>query len=88
MAKAFCRATGQEIAMYHSINTRRRGKKRQELKGIAAEAAWRVPVEAKDLPGRVPYMTGMPVFCTENIATELGLSKGSIGTLVSIKYVE
>ena len=27
MAKAFCRATGQEIAMYHSINTRGRGKK-------------------------------------------------------------
>ena len=30
----------------------------------------------------------MPVFCTENVATELGPSKGSHGTLVSIKYVE
>jgi hypothetical protein len=30
----------------------------------------------------------MPVFCTENIATELGISTGSPGTLVSVKLEE
>ena len=30
----------------------------------------------------------MPVFCTENLATELGISNGSPGTLVSIIYEE
>jgi hypothetical protein len=89
MAKVFSTATGQEIVFHHSIDTRGKGKKQQELKGIAAEAAWRVAVkEAKDLPGRVPYVTGMAVFCTDNIATELGLSKGSMGVLVSIQYIE
>ncbi|KAJ6505645.1 hypothetical protein C8R47DRAFT_920325, partial [Mycena vitilis] len=36
----------------------------------------------------VPYMPGMAVFCTENLATELGISNGSPGTLVSIAYEE
>jgi hypothetical protein len=36
----------------------------------------------------VPYMPGMAVFCTENLATELGISNGSPGTLVSIVYEE
>jgi hypothetical protein len=75
--------------MYHSIDTRVRGRRLRELKGMAAEAAWSVPVKSvRDLSGRVPYLTGMPVFCTENMATELGLSKGCIGTIVSIRYVE
>ncbi|KAJ7031473.1 hypothetical protein C8F04DRAFT_1041409, partial [Mycena alexandri] len=30
----------------------------------------------------------MPVFCTENIATELGISNGSLGTLISLVYEE
>ncbi|KAJ6512935.1 hypothetical protein C8R45DRAFT_812553 [Mycena sanguinolenta] len=89
MAKTFASATGQETNIFHSLDTRGRGKNRKELKGIAAEVAWQVPVkEADDLGGRVPYVPGMPVFCTDNIATELGLSKGSLGTLASIKYVE
>ncbi|KAJ6510847.1 hypothetical protein C8R45DRAFT_793072, partial [Mycena sanguinolenta] len=89
MAKAFRTASGQEAVLYHSVDTCGRGKERRELRGVVAEAAWRVPVkDAKDLPGRVPYLTGMPVFCTDNIATELGLSKGSMGTIVSVKYVE
>jgi hypothetical protein len=88
MSKAFAQATGQEVALYHSIDTRGKGKSRRELRGVAAEAAWSVPVkEAEDLPGKVPYVSGMPVFCTDNIATELGLSKGSMGTLVAVKYV-
>lgn len=36
----------------------------------------------------VPYIPGMPIFCTENLATELGISNGSPGTLVSIVYEE
>jgi hypothetical protein len=89
MAKTYGRITEQEAVMYHSIDTRGRGRKLRELKGMAAEAAWRVPVKnVRDLPGRVPYLTGMPVFCTENMATELGLSKGCMGTIVSIRYVE
>lgn len=34
----------------------------------------------------MPYIPGMPVFCTHKIATELGLSKGSLGTLISLTY--
>jgi hypothetical protein len=37
---------------------------------------------------KVPYVPGMPVFCTENIATELGISNGSPGTLISVIYEE
>ncbi|KAL1724913.1 hypothetical protein EV714DRAFT_171954, partial [Schizophyllum commune] len=59
----------------------------KELAGIAAEAAWRVPPKtADDLGGKVPFIPGMPVFGTENIATELGLSKGSLGTLIDVVY--
>ncbi|KAJ3881168.1 hypothetical protein F5051DRAFT_290444, partial [Lentinula edodes] len=86
-AKAFARATGQEFHVYHSTDTRGRGKNKKVIKGVAAEAAWRIPVkDAQDLGGKVPYIPGMPVFGTENIATELGLSNGSLGTLVSLTY--
>nr|GAT48229.1 ATP-dependent DNA helicase [Mycena chlorophos] len=89
MCQAFADTTAQESAIYYSVDTRGRGTNKQELKGIAAEAAWRVPVkEANDLGGKMPFVPGCPVFCTENIATELGISKGSMGTLVSLKYVE
>jgi hypothetical protein len=89
MSCAFSRATGQETSLYWSIDTRGRGKARRELVGVAAEAAWRVAVkEADDLSGKLPLVSGMPVFCTENIATELRISKGCIGKLVSVKYVD
>jgi hypothetical protein len=89
MSCAFARATGQTSVMYHSIDTRGRGKSRRELIGIAAEAAWRVAVkEADDLSGRLPLVSGMPVFCTENIATELRISKGCMGKVVSVRYVQ
>jgi hypothetical protein len=59
------------------------------LVGLAAEAAWAVPVKkAKDLGSQVPFLPGVPIFCTENIATELGILNGSPGTLVSLKYEE
>ncbi|KAJ3804914.1 hypothetical protein F5876DRAFT_10838, partial [Lentinula aff. lateritia] len=86
-AKAFANATGQEFCIYHSTDTRGRGKNKKVIKSIASEAAWRIPVkDAQDLGGKVPYIPGMPVFGTENIATELGLSNGSLGTLVSLTY--
>ncbi|KAJ7825029.1 hypothetical protein B0H14DRAFT_2821490, partial [Mycena olivaceomarginata] len=89
MAEAFTTATGQDCHTYHSRDTRGRGRKRKQLTGLAAEAAWSVPVkEANDLGGKVPYIPGMPVFCTENLVTELGISNGSPGTLVSIVYEE
>ncbi|KAJ7615520.1 hypothetical protein FB45DRAFT_981599 [Roridomyces roridus] len=89
MAKAFAAATNQDAQVFYSCDTRGRGRSRVELKGIAAEAAWSIPVkEAEDLGGKVPYIPGMPVFCTDNIATELGISKGCQGTLVRVKYVE
>ncbi|KIK56959.1 hypothetical protein GYMLUDRAFT_142336, partial [Collybiopsis luxurians FD-317 M1] len=88
-AKAFAKAIGQEFHLYYSTDHCGRGKSKREISGIAAEAAWNVSVKsAQDLGGRVPYIPGMPVFGTENIATELGLSKGSLGTLVSIKFEE
>jgi hypothetical protein len=59
------------------------------LAGLVVEIAWSIPVkEANDLGGKVPYVPGMAVFCTENIATELGISNGSPGTLVSLVYEE
>ncbi|KAI5827647.1 hypothetical protein K523DRAFT_209259, partial [Schizophyllum commune Tattone D] len=86
-SQAFAEATGQEFALYYSFDTRGKGSNKRELKGVAAEAAWRLPVKtAEDLGGRVSYIPGMPVFGTENIATELGLSKGSLGTLVAVTY--
>ncbi|KAJ7191907.1 hypothetical protein B0H12DRAFT_968789, partial [Mycena haematopus] len=90
MAEAFAAATGQGCHVYHSRDTRGRGGKRQQLTGLAAEAAWALPVkDANDLGGKVvPYIPGMAVFCTENIATELGISNGSPGTLVSIIFEE
>ncbi|KAJ7203934.1 hypothetical protein C8J57DRAFT_966754, partial [Mycena rebaudengoi] len=91
MAKAFATATDQECHVYHSKDTRGRGgtRRRRQLTGLAAEVAWAIPVkEANDLGGKVPYVPGMPVFCTENIATELGISNGSPGTLISVIYEE
>ncbi|KAJ7036466.1 hypothetical protein C8F04DRAFT_930822, partial [Mycena alexandri] len=89
MAKVFAAATGQDYHIYYSRDTRGRGRKREQLTGLAAEAAWSVPVkDANDLGGKVPYLPGMAVFCTENLATELGISNGSPGTLVSIVYDE
>ncbi|KAJ7262008.1 hypothetical protein C8J57DRAFT_1030139, partial [Mycena rebaudengoi] len=89
MAKAFATATDQECHVYHSKDTRGRGGRRRQLTGLAAEVAWAIPVkEANDLGGKVPYVPGMPVFCTENIATELGISNGSPGTLISVIYEE
>ncbi|KAJ7239921.1 hypothetical protein C8J57DRAFT_1025641, partial [Mycena rebaudengoi] len=89
MAKAFATATDQECHVYHSKDTRGRGGRRRQLTGLAAEVAWAIPVkEANDLGGKVPYVPGMPVFCTENIATELGISNGSPGTLISVVYEE
>ncbi|KAL1698262.1 hypothetical protein EV121DRAFT_159926, partial [Schizophyllum commune] len=86
-ARAFATATGQDFALYYSTDTRGRGKNQKELAGLAAEAAWRVPPKtADDLGGKVPFIPGMPVFGTENIATELGLSKGSLGTLIDVVY--
>ncbi|KAJ7775635.1 hypothetical protein DFH07DRAFT_700662, partial [Mycena maculata] len=86
-AEAFASATGQEYQLYHAKDTRGRGRNKRQLSGLAAEVAWSIPVkEANDLGGKVPFVPGMPVFCTENIATELGISNGSLGTLVSIVY--
>ncbi|KAJ3889848.1 hypothetical protein GG344DRAFT_31082, partial [Lentinula edodes] len=86
-AKAFAQVTGQEVHLYHSYDTRGKGKNKKNIQGVAAESAWNIPMKkAEDLGGKVPYIPGMPVFGTDNIATELGLSKGSLGTLVSITY--
>jgi hypothetical protein len=87
MVGAFAGATGQDCDIYHAKDMKGRGSNKRQLMGLAAEIAWAVPVKkANDLGGRMPYILGMPVFCTENIATELGISNGSPGTLVSIAY--
>ncbi|KAJ7209878.1 hypothetical protein B0H12DRAFT_964388, partial [Mycena haematopus] len=89
MAQAFANVSKQEFHLYHAKDTRGRGSKKHQLTGLAAEIAWSIPVkDANDLGGRVPYVPGMPVFCTENIATELGISNGSPGTLVSVIFEE
>ncbi|EEB93395.1 hypothetical protein MPER_07952 [Moniliophthora perniciosa FA553] len=89
MSQTFAAATGQELHVYHAKDMIGRGRKRRQLNNLAREAAWAVPTKkAGDLGGRVMYVPGMPVFCTENIATELGISNGSVGKLVSIAFEE
>ncbi|KAJ3720732.1 hypothetical protein DFJ43DRAFT_963529, partial [Lentinula guzmanii] len=88
-AQAFAQATGQIFSVYYSRDSRGKGNTKKDLQGLAAETAWNVSIKsAHDLGGRMPYIPGMPVFAMENIATELGLSKGSLGTLVSITFRE
>jgi ATP-dependent DNA helicase PIF1 len=89
MAEVFAEVTGQPCNIYHAMDTRGRGSKKAQLAGLVAEVSWAIPVkDANDLGGKVPYMPGMSVFCTENIATELGLSNGSPGVIVSIVFEE
>ncbi|KAL0565069.1 hypothetical protein V5O48_016965 [Marasmius crinis-equi] len=77
-AKAFAAATGQDFHVYCSVDVRGARNKKCELQGLAAEVAWQVPVKkAQDLAGRLPLIPGMPVFGAENLAPELGISKGS-----------
>ena len=86
-AEAFARATGYSFHLYYALDTVGNGRNRRELINQAAEAAWNTPVKsANDLSGKLPIIPGMPIFITENIATELGLSNGSQGVLVSAKY--
>jgi hypothetical protein len=87
MSEALAEATCQEFPLYHSHNVVGHGRQKHQLTGLAAEAAWALPVKkVNDLGGCIPYLPGMPVFCTENIATELGVSNGSAGTIVHITY--
>ena len=87
--KAFAEATNQPFHLYHSFDYTSKGRKKKVLRNAAAEAAWAAPIKAaKNLSGKLPLIPGMPVFLVENIATELGLSNGSEGTLVSVKYEE
>ncbi|KAJ6487301.1 hypothetical protein DFH09DRAFT_1252834 [Mycena vulgaris] len=88
MAEAFAAVTGQGCHLPFEGYEGTRGKRRQ-LAGLVAEVAWAIPVkEANDLGGKMPYVPGMPVFCTENIAIEMGISNGSPGTLVSVIFEE
>ncbi|KAF8592083.1 hypothetical protein K439DRAFT_1244574, partial [Ramaria rubella] len=86
-SRAFAGATNQEFHFYYSSDTKGLGKCKHLLQNAAAIAAWNAPVKsAGDLSGCLPLIPGMPVFLTVNLATELGLSNGSEGTLVSVKY--
>jgi hypothetical protein len=90
-SKAFAETTGQGFHVYHSMDTipngRGKGSVRVQLRNLCREAAWNLPFkDTADLGGRLPLIPGMPVFLVKNLATELGLSNGSPGTLVSVKY--
>jgi len=87
-AEAFAKATHQEYHLYHSVDTKTIKGKLVTLKNAAAEAAWSAPIKvAKDLSGQLPLVPGMPVFLTENLAPELGLSNGAEGRVISLKYI-
>ncbi|KAL9933037.1 hypothetical protein V8E36_008292 [Tilletia maclaganii] len=89
MAEAFAAASGQEHHLYYSVDKSGRGDKQRSLRYLAADVAWKVPPKTSgDLHGRLPLAIGMPVFCTENIATEFGISNGSEGTVARIAYME
>ena len=86
-SQAFAKMTRQEFHVYHSTDSKGKGKNKYILQNAAAKAAWNGRVkDAKDLSGHLPLIPGMPVFLTENIATEIGLSNGSEGKLISVKY--
>jgi hypothetical protein len=88
-SKAFAQVTNQQFHVYYSEDTCGGGKKKFTLKNEAAEAAWNTSIKrAKDLSGRLPLIPGMPIFLTDNIATEIGLSNGSEGKLVGVNYKE
>jgi hypothetical protein len=91
MCKAFAESTGQGFYVYYSMDTiasgRGKGSERIQLRNLCREAAWNVRYKkADDLGGRLPLIPGMPVFLVKNLATELGLSNGTPGTLVGVKY--
>ncbi|KAL9939763.1 hypothetical protein V8E36_001580 [Tilletia maclaganii] len=87
MAEAFAVASGQELHFYYATDKIGRGNAQRALKNAAAAAAWAIPPKkAGDLCGRLPLLRGMPVFCTENIATELGICNGSSRSVVDVTY--
>jgi hypothetical protein len=81
MAKAFATATGQDCHIYYSRDTRGRGRKRKQLTGVAAEAAWSVPVkEANDLGGKV-LVQSIDIYdfcCSPNTQGPLPAGNGGI----------
>jgi hypothetical protein len=86
--EAFAKFTGQEFAVYYAADTVGRVGHQITLTGQNAIDAWNTPIKsnAKDLSGRLPLVVGMPIFVVDNIAVELGISKGSGGTLIGLKY--
>ena len=58
------------------------------MTGLNTVDAWNTPIKSngKDLSGRLPLLIGMPIFVVDNIAVELGISKGSGGTLINLRY--
>lgn len=87
-AQAFAASTGQQFAVYYAQDSVGRSSKKIVLTGQNAQDAWNTPIKslATDLSGRLPLIIGMPVYLVDNFAVELGISKGSGGTLISVKY--
>lgn len=86
--EAFARYTGQDFAIYYAEDSVGRVGHQIILTGQNAHDAWDTPIKAKakDLSGRLPLVIGMPIFIVDNITVELGVSKGSGGKLVGVKY--
>lgn len=86
--QAFAEYTGQEFAVYYAEDTVGRVGHKITLTGQNAIDAWNTPIKsnANDLTGRLPLVVGMPIFVVDNIAVELGISKGSGGTLIGLRY--
>ncbi|THU78057.1 hypothetical protein K435DRAFT_581140, partial [Dendrothele bispora CBS 962.96] len=90
MTKTFARATGQEFHIYYAEDyvVQKDPKRTRYLVGREALDAWKAEIksDARDLSGRLGLVVGMPVIVVDNVAVELGISNGSRGTLVGIKY--
>jgi hypothetical protein len=86
--EAFAKFTGQQFAVYYAEDTVGRVGHTTTLTGQNAIDAWDTPIKsnANDLSGRLPLVVGMPIFIVDNIAVELGISKGSGGTLIGLRY--
>jgi hypothetical protein len=86
--EAFEKFTGHEFTVYYAEDTVGRVGHTITLTGQNAIDAWDTPIKcnANDLSGRLPLVVSMPIFIVDNIAVELGILKGSGGTLIGLRY--
>jgi len=83
-AKAFARATGQELHWYYAYDTH--GDQQIENPQMTEVLNSLHSGKTKQRLGKIPLVPGMPVTVTLNFDVEGGVVNGSRGTLKTIRY--